>query len=89
VVVTALQAAASCLGGTELDLVINAATWAFCGLDAAVRQWVVDDFWYRGVAKLEASEAERTRTTCTEKVYALAANCSAALRRRVFHHDAG
>jgi hypothetical protein len=82
VVITDLQETAARLGGVELDIIIAAATWAFCRQDAATRRLIVADFWLRGLSELEVSETEGKSKTFKERVHALATYCYAAFRRR-------
>jgi hypothetical protein len=83
VVMAALQETASRFDGSELEFVLTAATWAYCRQDAATRRSIVEDFWFSGSSALEASGVDRSHKTLKEKVHALAANCYAALRRRL------
>jgi hypothetical protein len=79
-VATVLQDTVSHSGGLSLDAIVAAAIGAFCRLDASERHWIVEDFWFNGVARLEASKVSRTQKTFKEKMYALVAGGYAALR---------
>jgi hypothetical protein len=70
------------LRGVDLNLIVTAATWAFCRQDAATRRALVSEFWFTQLYGLEIPEAHRKPKTWKERAYALAASGYALLRGR-------
>jgi len=83
IVTTALQETASHLGGLGVEVVITAATWAFCKQDTMTRRWIVEDLWFKGLSELEASRVDHRYKTFKEKIYALPSYCYTGIRRRL------